>query len=319
MLRAALNLALSPFKKQATTNACASSPLSSIASDGDASESDSETATTILSKRPRRASTLAAPSPSPAKGKSRASLARGPVRALPTPSPTSDGSGSKGKPATGKFAKAGSTSTAAAGPSAHKKQKKADRDQRKAVDDGKPYLDAGLYYSAPVSDKPNRRKSAPQAGFGIEKPAPWEGARKSLGGRAGGVHPLSVHPTGAPLLPLPLHFGATIFALQREFRLPYDVRRDFTCDIDLGGAQIPLGSAREIEQREQSRKPMPYKSIARSASLPPDSISLPADPQSRSADVYHERKPDRADAPHVCECKPPVGDEPGCGESCFNR
>ncbi|KAL8292337.1 hypothetical protein RQP46_001803 [Phenoliferia psychrophenolica] len=303
MLRAALNLALSPFRqRQDPEEQHGSSPLSSIAasaSEDDAASSDSDSDTPAQSplKRPRRASTLPEPPLSKGKGKTRASLGggSGPVRALPTPSPTSASDGSKGKgkaqlPVKATFKRA--SDVVAAGPSPAKKAKNARADERKV------FLVAGLYYNKPNLGKPNRRASAPLPGFGAPKPFP--GARKSLGGRQ--PHPLSVHPTGAPLLPLPLHFGATVFTQEREFRLPFDIRRDFTHDTDRSaGGSVPNAVKEEIERREQSRKPEPYKRIARN--------------------VYHERKPDRADAPHVCECKPPADDddEPGCGEHCFNR
>lgn len=37
------------------------------------------------------------------------------------------------------------------------------------------------------------------------------------------------------------------------------------------------------------------------------------------ADIYVDRKPDKAENPAICHCVPPKANEDGCGESCINR
>ncbi|KAK4702204.1 [histone H3]-lysine4 N-trimethyltransferase ASH1L, partial [Phenoliferia sp. Uapishka_3] len=310
MLRAAFALALSPFQKQKQSieggaSALAvlhqSSPLSAIVNkdddaSGDESEEEDMTTEPPPSKRPRRSSTMLTTTLDNGKGK--AATTSKLACAIQTPSPTSDGSrGNNNKPV---FKTSNSSSSSTVAGSSTSSSSSYNKKTTSAVAaDTKPWLVAGLYApSLPEPSKSKRRASAPINGYSELNPSRGRG-RKSLASLP--PNPLSVHPSGAPLLPLPLHFGATIFGHKKEFRLPFDIRRDFI----MGAEGVNMGKVAgdadeaEVERREQSRKPMPYKRISRN--------------------VYHERKPDRVDAPHVCECKMPEGDEPGCGDGCFNQ
>ncbi|KAM0748784.1 SET domain-containing protein [Meredithblackwellia eburnea MCA 4105] len=166
------------------------------------------------------------------------------------------------------------------------------------------YMNHGLYYNRirtdestfVVTKKPRGRppKSslpAPGKGKGKAKSAPASPSKSTTE---------KAKYTGT-LLPLPSHHGTQLLEKKRDFRLPYDLRREFFFDKDGNGLVVVTeNNEKEIEERENSRKPPPFTRISRN--------------------VYVGRKPDRADDPLVCECvRPENDDEMGCGANCINR
>lgn len=201
--------------------------------------------------------------------------------------------------------------------------------------DGKSYLLSGLYWSSAlprrVCDKP-RTSTAPDD---------WR----------------EVEPTRGTALPPPVHHGETLVDDERAFRLPFDILRDCYFAPEAasragkgkgkgkgkgraggGEDEAPSGVRREgkggdkttaedIAKREMSKKPPPYRYIGKSAfpSLPPSFCSCgeadrPRGPPARRADVYFNRRPDKAELPAICMCKlPSKPSELGCGNDCINR
>jgi hypothetical protein len=204
--------------------------------------------------------------------------------ALPTPSPTSDGSRGAIKPS---------------------------RRQRASIKekdhgDGKEYLSAGLYYSEDST-----------------APPPPSKASKTKYKKAD----FDWRDIGEPkALPLPIHYGESLIEEERPFRLPFDILRDCyfdACDKGVvSSIGIKRGDADTLEKMEKSRKPEPYRSIAKSESLCPLERVQPR-PDLRSSppvDCYVERKPEKAELPAICACKLPAHpNEVGCGQSCINR
>ncbi|GAA5820671.1 hypothetical protein JCM3770_004960 [Rhodotorula araucariae] len=170
--------------------------------------------------------------------------------------------------------------------------------------DGKPYLVAGLYWSAALP--PREKRSSARTG---PAPADWRKVTVSC----------------ATALPPPAHHGDTLVEDERAFRLPFDILRDFWYAPEAAaraGKGTRKGKARavdvapraarregkggdkttaeDIAKRENSKKPEPYRYI--------------------SKNVYFARGPDKADLPAICMCKRPTRQgEMGCREDCINR
>lgn len=220
MLRAALSLALSPFRSNPKTTRARSESVSSL--------SDDE-----ASPVKKRARTCASASASTSKARSHTKKA--PARASAIGTKTAGGGG-------------------------HKKAKKEETPEPVVKDDGKSYLAAGLYYNEPIAppSKLRKRPSVPLP----PPPARGKVGRKSVGDLASTAEDPADEATRRPLLPIPLHFGHSLLIQRRDFRLPFDIRRDFDPNAI---AEAASGEPEdEVERRELSWKPERYGHLARS-------------------------------------------------------
>ncbi|KAI5477891.1 hypothetical protein MNV49_005784 [Pseudohyphozyma bogoriensis] len=173
---------------------------------------------------------------------------------------------------------------------------------KEPVEDDKQYLTEGLYYDAEVAAlKGGENAPARVAAAAVAK---GKGkARDSTGGEddyevLGWINSIG------NTLPEPIHHGDALLTREREFRLPFDIARDFAIHERVGIVVVETKKRREKKEvikkvREISRKPNPYRRIPRN--------------------VYVERKPDKADIPAICHCKIPEDGSMGCGDGCLNR
>lgn len=252
---------------------------------------------------------------------------------LPTPSP-SRSSGSS-EPAAFEAAPPKRARTTRAG-----RADGEDEDDNPALGkDGKQYLVAGLYWS---SDVPAQKRSSPASSEDVEM-------RESSGARTW----RSVVPSRSTTLPPPIHHAVTLLSPSIDddaptaFRLPFDILRDFWFVDEaknrkgkgrVGESAAAAKARREgkggvktteedIEKREKSKKPEPYRYIGKSA------LQVPSPPvmservnvahslsTNERPDVYVGRGPDKAPIPAICACTPPKrAGEMGCGADCINR
>lgn len=188
----------------------------------------------------------------------RAAEFRSPVKAaaLPTPSPTSDGSKDASKLV---------KSAVAPVLLPTRKMPRASLSYANipVYDEGKDFLSAGLYYTAPPLDQrpatpppPERRR--PPARQATLKPRrgeyDWRGIKD----------PAS--------FPQPMYHGALMLAEERDFRLSFNVMRDGMALPRPGKGVKPCSEeeeeykAAERERLENSKKPPPYRSIQKSES-----------------------------------------------------
>lgn len=128
--------------------------------------------------------------------------------------------------------------------------------------DGKVYLTAGLYWSSgstadllkshsnpPIITKSRSKfigKGKGKLKEGVEVEAiDWKSFSPSL------------------TLPPPIHFGESLLKKERDFRLPFDILRD---RFDNNGTKLAeaILDGKELELKEKSRKPPPFKTISKS-------------------------------------------------------
>ncbi|GAA5861227.1 hypothetical protein JCM1840_003122 [Sporobolomyces johnsonii] len=234
-----------------------------------------------------------APAPPPATRPSRLSR----LSQLPTPSPSSTSFSSTKLPS-----ERASSSSVSAAQATKTRTTRAGRGRGGEEDestgaDGKEYLLQGLYYSPGITPSPSALASSSSSSSkrkSLSSPSSWR----------------ALTPSPSTALPPPIHHGLTLIEDEHPFCLPFDILRDHY-DGGAGWAGTGKGKEREgkggdkttladIEKRERSRKPEPYRHISRN--------------------VYVDRKPDRAPIPAVCMCTPPTSKRGlGCGESCINR
>ncbi|BGO99630.1 hypothetical protein RTBOTA2_003370 [Rhodotorula toruloides] len=177
--------------------------------------------------------------------------------------------------------------------------------------DGKHYYVAGLYWS---SDVPTQKRSSSAASEDVEMD------------ESGAPIWRSIVPSRSTALPPPIHHAITLLSPSLDddapmpFRLPFDILRDFWFVEEaknrkgkgrVGESAAAAKARREgkggvktteedIEKREKSKKPEPYRYIGKN--------------------VYVGRGPDKAPIPAICVCAPPKrAGEMGCGIDCINR
>ncbi|GAA5937095.1 hypothetical protein JCM1841_001881 [Sporobolomyces salmonicolor] len=235
-------------------------------------------------------------SPTPPSANKLSRLSR--LSQLPTPSPSSTSFSSAKLPSdrvpssSVSAAQATKTRTTRAG-----RGRGGEEDDESRGADGKEYLLQGLYYSPGITPSPSALASSLASSSkrkSLSSPSAWR----------------ALTPSSSTAFPPPIHHGLTLIEDEHPFRLSFDILRDH---YDGGALRAGTGKGKEregkggdkttladIEKRERSRKPEPYRHISRN--------------------VYVDRKPDRALIPAVCMCTPPTSKRGlGCGESCINR
>ncbi|BGP25552.1 hypothetical protein JCM10295v2_004480 [Rhodotorula toruloides] len=219
---------------------------------------------------------------------------------LPTPSP-SRSSGSS-EPAAFEAAPLKRARTTRAG----RADGEDDEDDPALGKDGKHYLVAGLYWSSTMPMQKRSLRAASDDAEMTESSTPnWR----------------SIIPSRSTALPPPIHHALTLLSPSLDddpipFRLPFDILRDFWFVEEAknrkGKGRAGEAAARrdgkggvktteeDIEKREKSKKPEPYRYIGKN--------------------VYVGRGPDKAPVPAICACTPPKrAGEMGCGVDCINR
>jgi hypothetical protein len=177
--------------------------------------------------------------------------------ALPTPSPTSDGS--KGATTKRKSAVVAPVLL----PTRKMPRASLSYANIPVWDEGKEFLSAGLYYTAPSAEQrpatpppPERRR--PPARQATIKPRRGEYEWRMI------QDPAS--------FPQPMYHGALMLAEERDFRLSFNVMRDGMALARPGKGIKPCPEekeeykAAERERLENSKKPPPYRSIQKSES-----------------------------------------------------
>lgn len=177
--------------------------------------------------------------------------------ALPTPSPTSDGS--KGATTKRKSAVVAPVLL----PTRKMPRASLSYAHIPVYDEGKEYLSAGLYYTAPP---PDQRPTTPPPPERRRPPA----RQATLKPRRGEYEWRTIKDPAS--FPQPMYHGALMLAEERDFRLSFDVMRDGLALARPGKGIKPCPEeeeeykAAERERLENSKKPPPYRSIQKSES-----------------------------------------------------
>lgn len=111
-----------------------------------------------------------------------------------------------------------------------------------------------------------------------------------------------------PLFPLPTNYGEYVIEEKRDFKLPFDLHRDYRTS----GA----GRQKMLRRAGRGMRPSKYMTINQSPYSPLffETLTIPADAQ-RTADWFPERHKMRSEIPAICQC--PKGS--ACGNACINR
>ncbi|GAA6006911.1 hypothetical protein JCM11491_001441 [Sporobolomyces phaffii] len=245
---------------------------------------------------------------------------------LPTPSPSSNSTFSSAR--TGTSSSAAHLKRSASRASIRTRGEEEDETRGP---DGKEYQLCGMYYSHGITPK-NPSLDAGTTTAASQSGSPARARRSALSSFSW----RTIEPSKSTLLPPPIHAGLLLIGEVPEtyhkiddpeseeeedgsedddddddeddwpdcaFELPFDILRDFYWHEDavVRGKGAQRGEPdEEVEKRESSRKPAPYRHLARN--------------------YYVDRKPDKVDVAAVCMCKPPSDkDQLGCLGDCINR
>ncbi|KAF8933395.1 Histone-Lysine N-Methyltransferase ash1l [Haplosporangium bisporale] len=148
----------------------------------------------------------------------------------------------------------------------------------------KTYLKSGLYSSELKVDQPSTMTEV------VKLPTSAITALKNQAVQALGCGTRRTETLQLPLhrkstaFPLPIHYGADLMAIKRDFILPFDIMQ-----------------AWRVGLLQQPKQPEPFIKIR--------------------SNIFVERKRRTENSPMVCHCKPPSpgAGRVGCGEDCYNR